>query len=304
MNFNQYLTGISEELGGLGEVETFRVVFQDYKLAFFDDPPFKNYPIPDVPRRQVWYIVGAQGVKEHGSTSFYQPQILISLLNLGKEIEEKQAFGTKNELVLSDEVINWCKEYGIPYEERYFRENAYKDEEGNLKNKQDYVSQNGEKPSTNLSGFRLGDFKRRIVILYGLFNLWYGLFFDDFKKVIEFSPLVEQYDSNKDLNKQILDLKTYLPFRIQMEMNTELGLKYDESKDKYMITPLTNNLLSVAYFQFAMLMTSNGVGNGVRFCSMCGKIFEIEHGNKKICPKCERDYHMNYMRERRQKGKS
>ncbi|MGE5582201.1 MAG: hypothetical protein ACM3X9_06655, partial [Bacillota bacterium] len=193
----------------------------------------------------------------------------------------KQAF--LDELSLSDDVINWCKKFGIPYEEKYFSEN--------------YV-ENGQ---TGWMGFRLKNFKRRISILYGLFNIWYGLIYDDFKRVIEFSPLLNTYDKNKDLNEQIKDWKSDLAFNIEMEMNTSLGIKYNEKSNKFVMVPSTNNLISVAYFQFSMLMTMTGTGNGAKFCSQCGKLFEIEHGNKKICPQCHKEYHRIYMQNKRMK---
>lgn len=292
---SEFIADISADLGGLAEVKNFNLIFEDYKLVLFSEPPIKleGYTNPEPPRK-VWYLKAEGRPKNASEVTFSKPDLLFSLLNLGSKIEKN---ALRDELALSEEVIEWCKKYGFPYEERYFTEN-YSDEEQEKKI--------GKNIITGYAGFRLGEFKRRVAVLYGLFNLWYGLTYDELKRVIEFSPLVLGFDTQKDINEQLLQMKDFLSRRIWLEMDIShlsLALQYNKETDKYNIGPYTNNLIAVAYFQLAMMMTKAGEGNRIKFCSKCGEVFEANHGNKKMCSKCDRVYHRDYMREKRKRNK-
>ncbi len=281
------------DLNGLAEIQHFCLMFEDYELVLFDEPPInlKGYTEPP---RKAWYIKPKGMAKRMDEVIFSKPELLFSLINLGREIEEKDPL--QDELTLSGEIIDWCKKFGLPYGEKYFEENYCDEKPVKVKN-----------AVTGYTGFRLWEFKREVGVLYGLFNLWYGLTYNDLEKVINYSPLASKFDSQKDLKEQILQMKDHLARRVWSEMeisHVSLALQYDQQSDKYVITPSTGNLLGAAYFQFALLMTKSGGGSGIKFCSKCGKLFEVDHGNKKLCLKCNQDYHMNYMRERRRKGKS
>jgi hypothetical protein len=302
MGIMQYLGDIGKDLGTLSEIDSYNFYFEDFRLVFFNEPPFKIEGFSELPVKRVWYLVGTKPIvnKMGKPTTFSKPDLLISLVNLGMKIEENEALG--DELALSDEVIEWCKKFGIPYEENYFRANYCRDEKGNDENKQDYINKYGGSPKTGYSGFRLGEFKRRVAVLYGYFSLWYGLVFDDIKKVIKFSPLVgHHFDVNKDFDEQLTFLKKYLPYMFSAYSHVELTVKYDEKSDKYRMVPRGTDLISVAYFQFTMLMA--GMGSDVRLCIKCGKLFMLEHRGKKICPECDRIYHRDYMRGKRGKEK-
>lgn len=279
------------DLNGLAEIQHYCLVFEDYELVLFDEPPIKLKDYTEPPRK-AWYIKPKGTAKRMDEIIFSKPELLFSLINLGREIEEKDPL--QDELTLSEEIIEWCKKFGLPYREEYFEGNYHDEEPVKVKN-----------AVTGYTGFRLWEFKRKVRVLYGLFNLWYGLTYNDLEKVISYSPLVSKFDSQKDLKKQILQMKDHLARRVWHEMeisHVSFAFQYDQQSDKYVVTPSTDNLLGAAYFQFALLMVSGG--SGIKFCSKCGKLFEAEHGNKKICSKCDDVYHRDYMRERRRKDKS
>ncbi|HBE76339.1 MAG TPA: hypothetical protein DDW65_00930 [Firmicutes bacterium] len=291
---SEFINDISKDLGGLAEINNLNLIFEDYKLVLFNEPPFKFEDGTETSRK-VWYLKAEGRPKEASEITFSKSDLLVSLLNLGSKIEENKAL--RDELALSEEVIGWCKKYGFPYEEKYFTENFW--DENHEKRK-------GKGLISGYAGFRLNEFKRRVAILYGLFNLWYGLTYDDLRRVIEFSPLVKEFDSQKDIDEQLVQMKNSLSRRIWTAMDmghVSLTLQYNPQSDKYIIIPYTNNLISVAFFQLAMLMTKEGEGNGVKFCSKCGRLFEVEHGNKKICSECDNIYHRDYMREKRKRKK-
>ena len=137
-------------------------------------------------------------------------------------------------------------------------------------NKLNYITRNGEMPETGYSGFRVREFKRKIAILHDIFQLWYGLTFNDIEKVIKFSSI---------------------------------SLGYDEKKDNYNIIPYTHNLISVAYFQLSMLMANRGREKKIKFCNTCKKLFEVKHGSSKTCTGCKTEYHRLKTQESRDRKK-
>jgi len=287
-----FVENVLSELGNLAEVNTYNMVFKEYKLV-----PFVN---PINPMSKEWYLMACDEPVENRELIYSSPGLLISIINLATKIEEND--GLKEQLAFVDEITEWCVNYGLPFEDNYFRQNYYEDDKGNSKNKMDYISRRGEMPLTGYLGFSVREFKRRIAVLYSIFQLWYGLAFDDIKKIIDFSPLVSKIDTDKDLGDQILELKRVLPYRINSLMRTMISLQYNEKDDGYTIVPSTNNLISVAFFQLSMLMTNKGL-KGVKFCSHCNKLFEINHGGTKICDDCKKEYHRIKTQESRMKNK-
>lgn len=287
-----FVENVLPELGNLAEVKSFNLVFEEYKLVSFVNPIN--------PMIKEWYLRTSGEPVIKREFIYSSPELLISIINLATEIEEKD--GLKDQLAFTDEITEWCLKYGLPFEDNYFRQNYYEDDNGNPRNRKDYVSRRGEMPLTGYSGFSVKEFIRRIAVLYSIFQLWYGLAFDDLKKIINFSPILTKIDIDKDLDTQILGLKQYLPYRMTGQMRTMISLQYSEKDDGYSIVPITNDLISVAYFQLAMLMTTKGF-KGVKFCTMCKKLFETHHGGTKMCDDCKREYHRIKTQESRMKNK-
>lgn len=288
---NSFLEDVISDIGNLAEAKSFNLVFEEYKLVSFVNPVY--------PMSKEWYLRTCGEPVINREFIYSSPELLISIINLATKIEEKDGF--KDQLAFSDEVTEWCLKYGLPFEDNYFRQNYYEDDNGNTRNKKDYVSRGGEIPLTGHSGFSVKEFKRRIAVLYSIFQLWYGLAFDDLKKIISFSPILTMIDIDKDLDTQILELKQFLPYRMTNQMKTMISLQYNEKDDGYSIVPITNNLISVAYFQLAMIMTTKGF-KGVKFCAHCNKLFEVNHGSTKMCDSCKREYHRIKTQESRMRN--
>lgn len=301
-----FLNNLNKDLGSLAEVNHFNLQFKGFKLIRFDSPWGEKYKAliekhPDKKEQleieaskheKEWYLMGVDGIKSSREHRFTDPKVLISLINLGLKIDAHNGLvdenGQMDEFSFSEEIINWCKEFGLPYVEEYFQQNYCKDK--------------GSIPPLGYCGFRLWEFKRRIALLSDYFNLWYGLAFDDMRKIIKYSKRVQQIDLNKDLDAQVSLLKESLAYTVWADMKTEISLRYNKKTDTYEIVPYTDSLVAVAYFQFAMLMTNKGA-NGVKFCSMCNDLFEVEHGSVKICGNCKRDYHRIKTKESRERKK-
>lgn len=286
-----FLEDVISDIGNLAEVKTFNGVYKKYKLVSFVNPIN--------PMSKEWYLRTCCEPDNNKEFIHSNPELLISIINLATKIEEND--GLKDQLAFTDEVTEWCVKYGFPFQDDYFWQNYYEDVNGNPKNKKDYVSRRGEMPLTGYLGFSVKEFKRRIAVLYSIFQLWYGLTFDDMKKIITFSPILSKIDIDKDLDTQILGLKEFLPYLMTSKMKTMISLQYNEKDDGYSIVPITDNLISVAYFQLAMIMTTKGF-KGVKFCSHCNKLFKVNHGSTKMCDSCKRDYHRIKTQESRMRN--
>lgn len=277
------------EISTLAEVDNLNYQFEDYKLVYFDSPwnEQENCTI-----KKEWYIMGTNVKELTGVQRINDSSILVSLINLASLIIQNNGLYDKDEnmdeLSFSEDIIEWCKKYGLPYIEEYFRQNYPKDK--------------SSIPSLGYCAFRIWEFKRRICLLHDHFNLWYGLAFEDMKKTIEYSIRIRQIDLNKNIDTQISTLKEYLAYKIWNSMDANLSMRYNKNTDSYSVIPYSDNLISVAYFHLAMLMTNKGM-KGVRFCSMCNQLFEIEHGSTKICSNCKREYHAKKTRECRARNR-
>lgn len=275
-----------KDIGNLAEVNNLNYHFGEYKLVQLDSP-WKDNDLVAINRE--WCLVGVGVQKDKGiEHRFSKPEVLISLVNLADKILNGYGLydqkGDSDELAFYQDIVSWCRKYGLPYEEDYLRKQDYK---------------------TNQMGFtcafRLWEFKRRISVLYNAFQLWYGLAFDDSERIIKFAhSAVTRIQAGKSLDSQLPLIKELFSYRIWADMHTEIRLKYNKNTDNFEIEPYTNSLVSVAYFQLAMLMTNNGI-KSVRFCSVCNGLFEIEHGSTKICDKCKSEYHRIKTRESRQR---
>ncbi len=289
--FDNFLSDIDQGMGSLSEVKKTTWFFEEYRLVLFD------YKID--PSRKVWYLVGSKSATEPENRLFTKPELLLDIIRLGIKFEIK--YGQNNELAYTEEIINFCMKYGHPFESEYFRVNAYKDKEGNFQNIKDYASTDGGRPENmGYCAFGIMEFKRKVLILHDNFQLWYGLFFDDIKKVLKYS-----YDhslSIDNIDEKIPILKELFPLRVGIFGSMSIKLEYDKNNDNYHITPDVYDVFSTAYFQLAMLILGRGE-KGVKFCSTCGAPFEFTHGNTKNCTNCQKEYQKNLMRKIRSKKK-
>lgn len=273
-----------KDMGNLAEINNIGLYFDQYQLIQFDSPWKDN---DNVAIDQEWYLMGVNIQKEKGNEhKFNSPEILISLVNLAAKIINGYGLydqkGTQDELAFYQDIVDWCVKYGLPYQEQYFMTQYYK------------INGIG-----GMNAFRLWEFKRRIAVLYDSFQLWYGLTFYDSERIIKYAhSAAGEIQAGKSLESQVPFLKEHLSYRIWSDMRTEIGLKYNKNTDSFEIAPYTDSLISVAYFQLAMLMTNKGM-KGVKFCSVCNGLFEIEHGSKKICDACKSEYHRIKTRESR-----
>jgi hypothetical protein len=302
MKMESFLNGVSKDISSLAETNAFNLHFNDFNLIRFDSPHKEIYKnlIEKHPEKkeqleleackhnEEWYLMGVDFQKDQEiACKFSNPKILISLINLASKIVSGNGLvnenGQTDELSFCEDIKEWCKTYGLPYYEGYFMKQ--------------YYEKNG---IGGIHAFRLWEFKRRIALLSDYFNLWHGLVDDDMRKIIEYSKRVHPIDLNKDIDSQIPFLKESLADTIWGDIKTEISIRYNKEKDTYEIVPHASSLLAVAYFQFAMLMTNNGV-KGVKFCTQCHKLFEIKHGSTKICGDCKREYHRIKTQESRKR---
>lgn len=283
-----------EKISNLAEIKQLNYRFKDYKEIYFDSPRKKN---KIAPIEKEWYLMGIEpDIKKTDEHIFTNPEILISLINLGSKINDNNGLYNghkRDELALCEDIKEWCMEYGLPYREEYFYKN--------------YPKQNNSSTTIlNNSAFRLWEFKRSVTELYNIINLWYGLTFNDAERIIKYSGSFRfssgKIDLNKDWDEQKSLLKESLAFSVNLGSSASLDIKYNKKNDSYEIIPYTDSLLSVAYFQLAMLMTNKGSVN-VKFCSICKKLFIVEHGNTKVCNSCKREYHRIKTQESRRKSK-
>ena len=281
------MTEFIESIKGSSMAKTsgFKLVFQEYKPVLFNN-------IRDC---KEWYLRGAVGIKEQKIANFNKVDLLLNLVNLASVILKNN--GRRNDLDYVDEIIDWCKKYGLPYECDYFRKHYYEDKNGTPQNIKDYISIEGEKPTTGYDGFSLREFKRRIHILHDYFQLWYGLTFNELDRTLKYADIIgDNQGSSKILDTT--SLKDSLAVFISANMGTGLELIYDSKNDSYSIIPASSDLISVAHYQLALLAVNKGI-KPVRFCTVCGKTFEVEHASKKICEPCNKEYHRLKMQESR-----
>ncbi|SHH87256.1 hypothetical protein [Desulfosporosinus lacus] len=288
-DFDSFLENVEQDLGSLTEINKPTYYFEEYQQVLFSDSSIVN--------RKLLYLVGSKAVTQPKSIAFNKSELLIDLINLGMEFEKK--YGQNDEFAYANEIINFCKKYGHPFESEYFRKNAYKDKNGEFQNIHNYIDLSGRKPPTGYSAFEVREFRRHVFMLYDTFQLWYGLFFDDLRRVIKYSHDHSFTIDASNIDEKIRTLKELLPFKL---LKLSVFLKYNEKNDSYYIEPHAGNIFEVAKFQFAMLVLGKSE-KGVKFCTTCGNPFEFTHGNTKNCPKCVNEYQKNLMRKRRAEKK-
>jgi len=268
------MTDLVNSLNGntLAETGCCNLSFAEYKQVVFHD-----YYTPDIMRI---FLRGSVAVTNNKRNIYNNFNLFVSLVNLAANMIDVNGRNQDSDFI--NEIIEWCKEYGLPYEDKYFMKN--------------YT----ESDQTGYSGFCVSDFKRRIHVLHDLVQLWYGLTFNELDRTIKYSDILLKIDNRKNQTGQLIDLKKFLAVRISTEMSTNLELVYVQESDTYNLIPSNSNLLQVAYYQFSMLMINKGL-KSLRFCSVCGKLFPVEHASKKICETCNKDYHRLKMQESRMK---
>lgn len=268
-----------QDIGSLAEIDSLNLRFNDYESIYFNSPVKEN---DKVPVKQEWYLMGVNYQKGQFEHRFDNPEILISLVNLARKIIEGFGLydqkGQRDELAFYEDIKQWCQKYGLPYAENYFMTNYKKNGMGGY------------------SAFRLWEFKRRIAMFYDRFQLWHGLTYDDTEKIIKYSGSSAFKILPGKLDSQLPDLKESIALEISAMANTSIGIKYNSDTNSFEIIPNAVDLISVAYFQLALLMTNNGT-KGVNFCSVCHDLYEIHHRSSKICNNCKASYHRIKTRE-------
>ncbi|MDD5014657.1 MAG: hypothetical protein PHW73_06080 [Atribacterota bacterium] len=273
----------------IAETAVFKLKFSDYKPVLFSNSLNS--------KKKEWYIKGIVPVEENRIVNYEKYDILLTLINLYQGIDKSN--GKEIDSVICEEVITWCKKYGIPFVSKYFNEKYYEDKNENPLNIDNYVSTSGEKPQVGYTGFCLNEFIRRIHVLHDYFQLWYGLTFDELERTAKYSNTVGlKIDSIQSISDQIIQIKGSLALFISSKMSTHIRLVYDVKHDSYSFIPANNDFISVAYYQLAMLSVSKGI-KSIKICSVCHKAFEVEHAGKKICKTCNREYHRLKMQESR-----
>lgn len=256
---------ISFEIGNLGKVKRFKEKFGDYELIEYNpnntnDTPYLNY-----------YLKGAVSIKRCG-VAIDNSNLMLSLINLGKIFYEKKAYVAhinycKNMLNCVDDVIAWCKKYGIPNENRYFREN--------------WVHPDCTKCDTGYSAFNLWHFIRQVTRLYLAYALWNAIereHIDDIMKFYRIGAIVTVEVNNSNVKDYLPRIKDDIAVSILPYVMSVSGyIEYFEGSDSFNVTPFSNDLVNIAFYQFSLLIAGNGVN--IKECSECHNLFEYKKEN-------------------------
>lgn len=260
----------------LQQIETIPFKFNDYRIELLDSP-WKH--IPNINIDKEWYIIGENLLNNNEKQDYKNPQILLSLLELGKTIIETNGQGDQiseeSQLLLSDKIIKWCKRYGLPYNEEFLQKN-YK------------------KP---LFGFRIGDFKRQLAVLYNSFNVYYGVTFNEIDLVKKYPPS-SLVDIDTESGMQYI--KESFANELWGSANISLKTEYNKETKKFEMIPYTNNYIEIAYFQISMLLIGDQEEK-IKYCTKCGSLFIFNHGNETHCSKCKPN--INAEKQRRHQAK-
>jgi len=256
-------------------------------------------------QKQEWYIEANNKIinpksPTRKSMECAETDILISIINLAIEIDKNDGFDDQYNSDLKptciQEILGWCKIYGIPYHDADFWE--------------EYLQNNNSNNFEDISGFGIILFKERILELYKIFLALYGLTTFDYSLVIEHMPYILEkcnlkeedipnyYALSKIFNHVIPILKDILTNMVSKAINGRISLCYDKEHERFFIFPDTDDLISVAYHQLSFLMSEADLKK-VKLCTKCKKFFEADHGSTKMCPQCKRDYNRDFMREKR-----
>lgn len=255
----------------LGDAKSYVLNFERYFPEYLD--VIRN--LNETPSKRLC-IIGAKQKDMTSEVSASSPEILLSLINLAKTMKEKNL--RSEETGLLNETIEWCNKFGLPYFEPFTFKKGY--------------------PDTK-TGFIFSEFKRKLDVFHSIFSVWQGIKYDDYEKIIKYSSIL----ACSQQTHKIEELKNLLAIRINCEMNLEVNLIYNASSDSFSVIHLSANQFVIAYYQLSLALSGSYAFRGIGTCTMCNRVFELKHGNQKICPECKINYNALRMREKRDSTK-
>lgn len=260
-----FIGNLLEEVGNLTIVNSFHYRYEKYQ---FEEIEGKKY------------IVGKGRINQfEDNISFDGPELLFSLINLVTG-EIPKYFNTPHldNIITDENIMKWCERYGMPYTDQYFWGNKEL-------NKKGYGFDNV---------LELGMFRYKIAWLYSEFSLWVGVLNEDPQKVKTWDFAVK---ANKEAAKILhpvlngMDLiKKALAYEISNKTKVQVSLDYNQEKGTFEFKLLDQSLFSIAYYQFAALMTKAPSDNKKKMknCNYCNSIFWANSAKKKYCFNCDR----------------
>lgn len=225
-------------------------------------PHFKQYEITEIEGKE--YLVGYEHKNKKGPVVHSSPKLLFDFVGLvapplphwlknNNKAPMKKALPDKR-------LIKFCKKYGLPYVEN--------SESGHC--------------------IELEHFRWRISRLYSYFRVWQAVFTghdeDGYLKQYTQSPLV---GGKRDQVNKCLALEVSL-----IVNNNKIHLEYDEAAGRFVLGIAARNLIDIAYFHLANLLTYENkyIKQHLKKCNnpRCSQLFWADHGRKKYCEYCDR----------------
>lgn len=266
------ISDLNAMVGSSKEVKQFNIKFSEYQVRTVNNKE---------------YIVGAVAVESTADTSFQNFHMFLSLMNIVRRDKQLPKYFNPphlDDVIPTENIIKWCREYGLPYEEWDLWKNH------------------------DRMGFEIGHFRYRLAKLYALFLLWRAIQHEDERTLNEHMMLVGlKTEEFENLQDKIKNTKKNLA--LYLSNNTEnIGFTsaYNETTDSFALVPRAGSLFDICYFQFATLITMplhNGEDSRQHFkqCieKSCQAYFWAKHGSQKYCPNCDRQ--RSYVKRKRSK---
>lgn len=259
-----FIGNLLEEVGNLMSVNSFNCQFEEYTFEEFNGFKFiKGKGRPENPYTKDNFFDG--------------PSLLFSLINLVKE-PLPRFFDDLDEVLLDEDILNWVKKYGIPYQDGKLNE-INKDK------------------IHRIDILYLYSFKYKLAWLYSSFSLWNAIFYEDNEEIIKFDyvtklnlKIKKTVFKNRELHNGIDLIKEALAETIDQKTNVSIHFEYNLNTKAYEYNLKSDSLFSIAYYQLSSLMSKkyNETKKKMKKCSYCNSIYWAKHANSKYCSNCDR----------------
>jgi hypothetical protein len=248
-----FVNDLIQEVGNINAVNSYNFQFEEYEFVEIEGKKF---------------IKGiGKAVNPYTNENLLEgPELLFSLVNLVKgnlpQFFDKEFM---DPVVSDNDVLQWVKKNGIPYRDKELH---------------------------YLNVLNLEHFKRRVAWLTARFNLWKAIVEENLNEVKKWNFALQKYDDllkvqfAEETNELVIYQKA-LAKKIGDSMKVKISLDYTNGF-KFIVE--TDDLFSVAYYQFAALMTKEPSDSKkkMKHCSYCNSIFWAKSAKKKYCSKCDR----------------
>lgn len=281
---------MSQGIGDLEKVSIWNSKFKQYELIYFnplqcEDRKFLNY-----------YIKGSEKLISNELKRIDNSELLLSVINLGGKIHIKsiiRALNEKNEIEINsllEDVLAWCKKFGLSNKDDFFYNNYTKDTPTNY-------AKNIEHPyiaKTGYCAFNLWHFIKSVTNLYELYVLWEAFDMDDMDAIRMHSKryIVSEHDAC-----YFSTIKEWMVSEMSLHLtNVHTTLEYSEEKKSFDLVPHSEDLIDIAYYQLSLYMTLGM--NNIKKCTECNTLFKYDRING-LGYRCSLSCKSNYQARKR-----